>query len=132
MAAGGSWVEQGPTTTSSRSSAPFRMAWTALRAAITTRVAVSVRGISRITCSGVLSSFSSRMRRSSVVLNMAKFLLVLEDLPAKQKAARSGGLFGLGLQLLCLECARSSHRQRAVVAKVPKIAGGAVNHGAAT
>src|ERR1700752_1206477 len=128
MAAGGSWVEQGPTTTSSRSSAPLRMAWTALRAASTTRVAVSVRGISRITCSGVLSSFSSRMRRSSVVLNMAKFLLGFEDLPAKQKAARSGGLFRLCLPLLLLDAARHSHRQRAVVAKVPKIAGGAVDH----
>ena len=43
----------------------------ALRAASTTLVAVSVRGTSRITCSGVLSSFNSRMRRSSVVLNTA-------------------------------------------------------------
>ena len=38
---------------------PLRMAWMALRAAITTRVAVRVRGISRITSSGVLSSFIS-------------------------------------------------------------------------
>ena len=43
----------------------------ALRAAITTRVAVKVRGISRITSSGVVSSFSSVIRRSSVVLNTA-------------------------------------------------------------
>ena len=33
--------------------------------------AVSVRGISRITSCGVLSSFSSQIRRSSVVLNTA-------------------------------------------------------------
>ena len=58
-----------------------------LRAAITTRVAVSVRGTSCITCSGVLSSFNSRMRRSSVVLNMAKFLLVLRG-PAGQRKSR--------------------------------------------
>ncbi len=40
----------------------------ALRAAITTRVAVKVRGISRMTSCGVLSSFISFIRRSSVVL----------------------------------------------------------------
>jgi hypothetical protein len=66
------------------------MAWMALRAAITTRVAVKVRGISRITSCGVLSSFISLIRRSSVVLNTA-MAPVLKDLPAKQKAARSGG-----------------------------------------
>jgi hypothetical protein len=42
-----------------------------LRAAITIRFAVKVRGISHITSSGVLSSFNSLMRRSSVVLNTA-------------------------------------------------------------
>src|SRR5215510_3102475 len=97
--------------------------------AITTRVAVSVRGISRITCSGVLSSLSSRMRRSSVVLNMAKFLLVLRTCRPNKKPPGLAACSEFGLQLLLLECARSSHRQRAVVAKVPKIAGGAVDHG---
>jgi len=51
------------------------MAWIAFRAAITMRVAVKVRGISRITSSGVLSSFNSLMRRSSVVLNTAVSLV---------------------------------------------------------
>src|SRR5262249_52999091 len=94
-------------------------------------VAVSVRGISCITCSGVLSSFSSRMRRSSVVLNMAKFLLVLRTCRPNKKPPGLAACSEFGLQLLLLECARSSHRQRAVVAKVPKIAGGAVDHGRA-
>ena len=67
-----------------RSSVPCRMSWMALRAAITTRVAVKVRGISRITSCGVLSSFSSQIRRSSVVLNMA-VAPVVENLPAKKK-----------------------------------------------
>jgi hypothetical protein len=43
----------------------------ALRAAITIRVVVKVRGISRMTSSGVLSSFICFIRRSSVVLNTA-------------------------------------------------------------
>ena len=73
---------------------PSRMAWMALRDACTTRVAVSVRGISRITSSGVLSSFSSRIRRSSVVLSTAGLLLVSETCRPNKKAARSGGLFG--------------------------------------
>jgi hypothetical protein len=63
----------------------------ALRAAITTRVAVKVRGISRITSCGVLSSLISFIRRSSVVLNTAMAPLAFKDLPAKQKAAKSGG-----------------------------------------
>ena len=68
----------------------------ALRAAITTRVAVSVRGISRITSSGVVSSLISLIRRSSVVLSTAgSFGFCFADLPANKKAARSGG---------CLDC----------------------------
>ena len=73
----------------------------ALRAAITMRVAVRVRGISRITSSGVLSSLSSLIRRSSVVLNTA-VAPVLRDLPAKQKAARSGGCSDFLLQFFRL------------------------------
>jgi hypothetical protein len=65
----------------------------ALRAAITTRVAVKVRGISRITSSGVLSSLISLMRRSSVVVNTA-VAPVLKRPAGQTKAARSGGLFG--------------------------------------
>jgi hypothetical protein len=60
------------------------MAWMAFRAAITMRVAVKVRGISRITSSGVLSSLISLIRRSSVVLNTA-VAPFFRDLPAKQK-----------------------------------------------
>jgi hypothetical protein len=79
----------------------------ALRAAITERVAVKVRGISPITSSGVLSSLISLMRRSSVVLNTAVAPvfrdLFSRDLPAKQKAARSGGLFGLDAAIFQIE-----------------------------
>jgi hypothetical protein len=82
---------------------PFRMQWMALRAAITTRVAVKVRGISRITSSGVLSSLISLMRRSSVVVNTAVAPVFSRDLPAKQKAARSGGLFGLDAAICQIE-----------------------------
>jgi hypothetical protein len=74
----------------------------ALRAAITTRVAVRVRGISPIISSGVFSSFNSLMRRSSVVLNTA-LAPGFRDPPAKQKAARSGGLFGLGAAIFQIE-----------------------------
>jgi hypothetical protein len=49
-----------------------------------------VRGISRITSCGVLSSFSSLIRRSSVVLNTA-VAPVRWNLPANKKAARFGG-----------------------------------------
>jgi hypothetical protein len=62
----------------------------ALRAAITTRVAVKVRGISRITSCGVLSSFISLIRRSSVVLNTA-LAPVFQGPAGQTKAARSGG-----------------------------------------
>ena len=82
---------------------PFRMAWMALRAAITTRVAVKVRGISRITSSGVLSSLISLMRRSSVVRQHGGGSCFSRDLPAKQKAARSGGLFGLDAAICQIE-----------------------------
>jgi hypothetical protein len=58
------------------------------------RVAVKVRGISRITSSGVLNSFSSLIRRSSVVLNTAGSCF-LRDLPAKQKSRQVWRLFGL-------------------------------------
>jgi hypothetical protein len=61
-----------------------------LRAAIVTRVAVRVRGISPITSCGVLSSFSSLIRRSSVVLNTA-VAPVFWNLSANKKAARFGG-----------------------------------------
>jgi len=77
------------------------MAWMALRAAVTIRVAVKVRGISRMTCSGVLSSFISLIRRSSVVLNTA-MAPVFKDLPAKQKAAKSGGCSDFVLQFFRL------------------------------
>jgi hypothetical protein len=70
----------------------------ALRAAIAMRVAVRVRGISRITSSGVLSSFSSLIRRSSVVLNTAVAPVFFKNLPANKKAARSGGCSDFLLQ----------------------------------
>jgi hypothetical protein len=67
----------------------------ALRAAITMRVAVKVRGISRITSSGVLSSFSSFIRRSSVVLNTAVAPVFKGTCRPNKKAARIWRLFGL-------------------------------------
>jgi hypothetical protein len=74
----------------------------ALRAAITTRVAVKVRGISRITSSGVVSSFSSVIRRSSVVLNTA-VAPVFENPPAKQKSRQVWRLFGLPAAIFQIE-----------------------------
>jgi len=73
-----------------------------LRAAITTRVAVKVRGISRMTSAGVLSSFICSIRRSSVVLNTAVAPVCFKDLPAKQKAAKSGGCSDFLLQFFRL------------------------------
>jgi hypothetical protein len=75
----------------------------AFRADMTTRVAVRVRGISRITASGVLSSFSSLIRRSSVVLNTACSCWFSKNLPANKKAARSGGLSGRLAAILQIE-----------------------------
>jgi len=75
------------------------MSWMALRAAITTRVAVKVRGISPITSCGVLSSFISLMRRSSVVLNtaMAPGLRTCRPNKSRQIGRR---LFGLVAAIL--------------------------------
>jgi hypothetical protein len=75
----------------------------ALRAPITMRVAVKVRGISRITSSGVLSSFSSFIRRSSVVLNTAGSCVCFKDLPAQQKSRQVWRLFGLLAAILQIE-----------------------------
>src|SRR3954454_5275555 len=100
------------------------MSWMLLRDASTVRVAVRVRGISRITSCGVLSSFSSLIRRSSVVLNTAK-APVCEGPAGHKKSRQVWRLFGLhGCNLS--DGARSSHRQRAVVAKVPIAVGGEV------
>jgi hypothetical protein len=74
----------------------------ALRAAITIRVAVKVRGISRMTSPGVLSSFICSIRRPSVVLNTAVAPVCFKDLPAKQKAAKSGGCSDFVLQFFRL------------------------------
>jgi len=65
----------------------------ALRAAITIRVAVKVRGISRMTSSGVLSSFISLIRRSSVVLNTAVAPVLRTCRPTKSRQVWR--LFGL-------------------------------------
>jgi hypothetical protein len=73
----------------------------ALRAAITIRVAVKVRGISRMTSSGVVSSLICFIRRSSVVLNTA-VAPVLE--PAGQTKSRQvWRLFGLLAAILQIE-----------------------------
>jgi len=66
-AASGSCTEQGPITTSSRSSSPCRILWIAWRALYTVSAACSVMGKSVNNCSGDISSFISRIRRSSVL-----------------------------------------------------------------
>ena len=66
MAASGSWMEQGPTTTSRRSSRPWMMSWAALRAAVTAAVARSVRGRAAMISSGGVSGLMVLMRSSSV------------------------------------------------------------------
>jgi hypothetical protein len=71
MAALGSWIEQGPTMTARRSSLPARILWKSWRAAMTVRVAASVRGCWRMTSMGVVSGFISVMRRSSVDLSIS-------------------------------------------------------------
>jgi hypothetical protein len=78
------------------------MAWIAFRAAITTRVAVKVRGISHITSSGVVNSFNSRIRKSSVVLNTAVSPVVGRTRRPNKKAARSGGCLDFWLQFFRL------------------------------
>src|SRR5437879_2884889 len=66
-AAAGSWNEQGPITTTSRSSMPCRIRCTALRASCTVCEALSVQGNSRIRWDGGDSSLISLIRRSSVM-----------------------------------------------------------------
>src|SRR5690606_24944510 len=64
-------MEQGPTTTASRSSWPVRILWKAWRALITVLVAASVRGWVRMTSMAVVSGLISVMRRSSVDLSIS-------------------------------------------------------------
>jgi hypothetical protein len=78
------------------------MAWMALRAAMTTRVAVKVRGISRITSSGVLSSLISLIRRSSVVLNTAVAPVFQETCQPNKKPPGLAACLDLMLQLFRL------------------------------
>jgi len=79
------------------------MPWMALRAAITIRVAVKVRGISRITSSGVFSSLSSLIRRSSVVLNTAGSCVCLEPAGQTKKSRQVWRLFGLPAAIFQIE-----------------------------
>jgi hypothetical protein len=72
----------------------------AFRAAFTIRVAVKVRGISRMTSSGVPSSLISFMRRSSVVLNTAMAPVCFTSLPANKKSRQVWRLFGLPAAIL--------------------------------
>jgi hypothetical protein len=55
-----------------------------------------------MTSPGVLSSFICFIRRSSVVLNTAVAPVCFKDLPAKQKAAKSGGCSDFLLQFFRL------------------------------
>jgi hypothetical protein len=71
----------------------------ALRAANTIRVAVKVRGTSRMTSCGVDSSFNSFIRRSSVVLNTA-LAPCFEEPAGNKKAARIWRLFGLSAAII--------------------------------
>jgi len=62
-----------------------------------------VRGISRITASGVLSSFSSLMRRSSVVLNTAGSCVSLRTCRPNKKSRQVWRLFGLPAAIFQIE-----------------------------
>ena len=69
MAAAGSWIEQGPITTSSRSSLPSMMRRTLWRVSpISFSTGVPAMGKKRIRCSGGGSGVTSSMRWSSVWL----------------------------------------------------------------
>ena len=63
----GSWMEQGPMITRSRSSSPFRMLWMACLVWEVTSAADSLSGNSAMTAAGVNSSLISLIRRSSVL-----------------------------------------------------------------
>jgi len=65
----GSWIEQGPITTSRRSSSPDMMSWMLRRvSAISRSTGVPRIGKNRIRCSGGGSTVMSLMRSSSVSL----------------------------------------------------------------
>ena len=66
MAASVSWMEQGPITTSRRSSAPNRMRWMAVRASKAVSAALGVAGNSRSMWMGGASSLMSLIRTSSI------------------------------------------------------------------
>ena len=61
-----SWIEQGPTTTSSRSSCPRRISRMTWRASKVVRSAASEPGYSACTSAGVLTASIDAMRTSSV------------------------------------------------------------------
>ncbi len=63
FAATGSWIEQGPTTTTNRSSAPLRMSTICWRASKTVREALSVSGISSATKTGGITTLLDRILR---------------------------------------------------------------------
>jgi len=54
IAAAGSWIEHGPTTTNSRSSSPIRIRVVTSRASLTTRAAVALVGRSAISTAGAI------------------------------------------------------------------------------
>src|SRR3989338_9101324 len=61
-----SWIEQGPTTTNRRWSLPSRMLRITSRPSATVRNAAAVRGISRLSCSGVIRVSLEATLRSSI------------------------------------------------------------------
>src|SRR5438132_12932576 len=63
-----SWIEHGPTTASSRSSAPCRMRWIDWRALVTVASAGASTGSSSSSSCGGISARMALMRRSSVRL----------------------------------------------------------------
>ena len=113
-AAAGSWIEQGPTTTTSRSSMPCRMRWIAERASKTVLEAASSHGNSRSRCAGGASSLISLIRRSSVMCRIARApSMVGPSLPAPPWQKKPPGISAWRLVsvLPLLRASRDSFRQ---------------------
>src|SRR5256885_1426441 len=102
----GSWIEQGPMTTSSRSSPPTRIRWMACRAANTAAAISSEAGSSRRSWSGGETSLISRMRTSSIgfiTLEMLRLRLLRSFRPPESSQIAQGVSERLVLRVGLLE-----------------------------
>src|SRR6185312_5072089 len=126
-AAGVSWMEHGPITTTSRSSRPLMMACSAWREASTVAIAAAVAVQSRMTSAGVLRGVIALMRRSSVAC-MAAVLVVSGWRPTKNRQ----GCWRFGVMVSISSCRSRARRRRWLrIAVKPEIqAGGDGVHGA--